>query len=133
MELWRRVRIGNERRRILDWQTGRAVRFVTRERVGGERPSRIAEHARGDAPLSPDLLLPSTDQRLELVRVLLVLALDPLVRAEEGVLGHIGRVSARRRSAAERLRDAADVVGARPAADAEVVDADLTCLPCEVR
>src|SRR5262252_4473929 len=48
-----------------------------------------------------------------------------LVRSKQDVLGHVGRESARRRAAAERLGEAAHVVGSGAATDAEVAHAEV--------
>src|SRR5437588_11015030 len=61
----------------------------------------------------------------QLLGVLLVLGAQARVGAEKGVLRHVGRVPARRRCAADGLREAADVVRAGAAADAEIADAEL--------
>src|SRR5690349_3811726 len=58
--------------------------------------------------------------RLEMTRVFLVLLLQAGVRAEVGVLGHVGGVPAGRRRLANRLGQAPDVVRSGAAADAEI-------------
>ena len=50
---------------------------------------------------------------------------DRRIGAQVGVLGHVGRVAARRRVAAQRLGHGADMVRAGAAADAQVAYADL--------
>src|SRR5262245_7306956 len=55
-------------------------------------------------------------------RVLEVVLAQPLVGPEQDVLGHVGRVSAGRGPAAERLRQATNVMWPRSAADAQVAD-----------
>src|SRR5262249_53868148 len=53
-----------------------------------------------------------------------VVLVEPLVRAEEEVLGHVGGIAARRRAPPESLGQAAHVMRAGAAADAEIPHAE---------
>src|SRR5262252_5518449 len=57
---------------------------------------------------------------------------DHLVGAEEGVLGHVLAVAARRWMAAETLGERADVMRARAAAHPEIADAGVERLASEI-
>src|SRR3954447_20063135 len=62
-----------------------------------------------------------------------VVLLQAGIRAEVGVLGHVGRVAAPRRAAAHRLGHRADVMRRGAAAEAEVAHAQLERLRREAR
>src|SRR6266545_6997864 len=71
--------------------------------------------------------------RLQLVGVALLDLFDSLVRAEERVLRHVGRIPARRRMLADRFGERSNVMRASAAADAEIPDAHRERLAAEFR
>src|SRR5207249_2321771 len=75
---------------------------------------------------------PRRSDPLQLLRVLPVGLRNALVRPVVGVLGHVGRVPARRRRPSERLCDRSDVMRPRTTTDAEVANTELAGPPCEV-
>src|SRR5260221_5038951 len=64
--------------------------------------------------------------------VIEILPPEAVVRPEDVVFRHVGRVAARRRLAAERLGHGADVMRPRAAAHAQITDVDRLRRPWEL-